>query len=210
VSNSKTRKQQTKALQRRMKITRKKLAESKRRINERNEHKVRDNSAPVFTMRTVRFEIADRTQATCYGGLGLIHPLAHQSGLVSAIDQRVQLLKTHFPYFESDHVLNIAYNALSGGRCLEDLELKRNDEAYLNLIGATRIPDPTTADIAGEYKGARATAGDRSCCAEIRTSARRSISTAGTAEACSFISVTTRLRISSKLLRNYPHLHGQD
>ena len=42
-------------------------------------------------------------------------------------------------------MLNIAYTALSGGRCLEDLELKRNDEAYLNLIGATRIPDPTTA-----------------------------------------------------------------
>jgi len=145
VSNSKTRKKQTKALQRRMKITRKKLAESKRRIDKRNEHKVRDNSAPVFTMRTVRFEIADRTQATCYGGLGLIHPLAHQSGLVSAIDRRLQLLKNHFPYFESDHVLNIAYNALSGGRCLEDLDLKRNDEAYLNLIGATRIPDPTTA-----------------------------------------------------------------
>lgn len=106
---------------------------------------MRDNSAPVFTMRTVRFEISDRTQATCYGRLGLIHPLAHQSGLVGAIDRRLQLLKTHFPYFESDHVLNIAYNALSGGRCLEDLELKQNDEAYLNLIGATRIPDPTTA-----------------------------------------------------------------
>lgn len=145
MSKSKTRKQQTKALQRRMKITRKKLAESKRRIDKRNEHKVRDNSAPVFTMRTVRFEFSDRTQATCYGGLGFIHPLAHQSGLVNAIDQRLQLLKVHFPYFESDHVLNIAYNALSGGRCLEDLELKRNDEAYLNLIGATRIPDPTTA-----------------------------------------------------------------
>ncbi len=64
---------------------------------------------------------------------------------VSAIDWRLQLLKNHFPYFESDHVLNIAFNALSGGRCLDDLELTRNDEAYLNLIGATRIPDPATA-----------------------------------------------------------------
>ena len=131
--------------QRRLRITRKKLAESKRRITERNKHKVRDNSAPVFSMRAVQFQIADRTQATCYGGLGLIHPLAHQCGLVAAIDRRLHLLKNHFPYHESDHVLNIAYNALTGGRCLEDLELKRNDEAYLNLIGATRIPDPTTA-----------------------------------------------------------------
>lgn len=28
---------------------------------------------------------------------------------------------------------------------MEDIELKRNDENYLNALGATRIPDPTTA-----------------------------------------------------------------
>jgi hypothetical protein len=99
----------------------------------------------MMTTRTVRFEIADRTRATCYGGLGLIHPLAHQSGLVNSIDRRLTLLKNHFPHHESDHVLNIAYNALTDGRCLQDLELKQNDEAYLHLIGAGRIPDPTTA-----------------------------------------------------------------
>jgi len=48
-------------------------------------------------------------------------------------------------YSESDHVLNIAYNLLCGGTCLEHLELRRNDEAYLNALGAPRIPDPTTA-----------------------------------------------------------------
>jgi hypothetical protein len=31
------------------------------------------------------------------------------------------------------------------GDSLEDLELRRQDEAYLNLLGAARIPDPTTA-----------------------------------------------------------------
>ena len=55
------------------------------------------------------------------------------------------LFKIHLPYHESDHVLNLAYNALCDGRCLEDLELRRQDEAYLNLLGAERIPDPTTA-----------------------------------------------------------------
>jgi len=49
------------------------------------------------------------------------------------------------PYSESDHVLNIAYNVLAGGTCLEHLELRRNDEVYLNALGAQRIPDPTTA-----------------------------------------------------------------
>ena len=42
-------------------------------------------------------------------------------------------------------VASIAYNALTDGKCLEDLELKRCDEAYLNAMGAERIPDPTTA-----------------------------------------------------------------
>jgi hypothetical protein len=49
------------------------------------------------------------------------------------------------PYHESDHVLNIAYNTLSGGVCLDDIELRRNDEAYMDALGAERIPDPTTA-----------------------------------------------------------------
>src|SRR5690606_37289782 len=55
------------------------------------------------------------------------------------------LLKVHVPYHESDHVLNIAYNALCDGRCLEDIELRRNDEVFLDALRAERIPDPTTA-----------------------------------------------------------------
>ena len=46
---------------------------------------------------------------------------------------------------QSDHVLNIAFNILAGGTNLEHLELRRNDEVYLNALGAQRIPDPTTA-----------------------------------------------------------------
>ncbi|HEY2884813.1 MAG TPA: IS1380 family transposase, partial [Rhizomicrobium sp.] len=37
------------------------------------------------------------------------------------------------------------YNALCDGTCLQDLELRRNDEVYLDALGAQRIPDPTTA-----------------------------------------------------------------
>ena len=42
-------------------------------------------------------------------------------------------------------MLNIAYNLLAGGACLEHLEFLRSDEAYLDALGARRIPDPTTA-----------------------------------------------------------------
>jgi len=79
------------------------------------------------------------------GGIGAIHKMALVSGLVEAIDERLEVLKVHLPYHESDHVLNIAYNILSGGTCLEDIELLRNDEVYLDALGAQRIPDPTTA-----------------------------------------------------------------
>jgi hypothetical protein len=46
---------------------------------------------------------------------------------------------------ESDHVLNLCYNILAGGTCLEDIELRRQDEAWMDALGAKIIPDPTTA-----------------------------------------------------------------
>jgi hypothetical protein len=65
--------------------------------------------------------------------------------LVDAIDRRVHVLKMHRPYHESDHVLDLAYNALCGGLRLEDIELRRTDEVFLDALGTERIPDPTTA-----------------------------------------------------------------
>ena len=75
----------------------------------------------------------------------MIHRVARKLGLVEAIDRRLHVLKEHLPYHESDHVLNVAYNLLAGGACLEHLELRRQDEVYLDALGARRIPDPTTA-----------------------------------------------------------------
>jgi hypothetical protein len=104
-----------------------------------------DLSQPVLRASKVHYEVAGRAVGTAYGGIGLIHQLTRELDLAREIDRRVQLFKIHLPYHESDHVLNLAYNALCGGQCLEDLELRRQDEAYLNALGATRIPDPTTA-----------------------------------------------------------------
>jgi hypothetical protein len=125
---------------------RKKLAAGKRRIERRLDKK--DNSGcerPMFTAANIHYEIADRTRAIGAGGIGVVHLVAKKLGLVESIDRNLHLLKTHLPYHESDHVLNIAYNLLAGGTCLEHLELRRNDEVYLDAIGARRIPDPTTA-----------------------------------------------------------------
>ncbi len=66
-------------------------------------------------------------------------------GLAEMINRSVPVFKRYLPYSESDHVLNVAYNLLAGGTCLDHLELRRNDEVYLDALGVQRIPDPTTA-----------------------------------------------------------------
>ena len=93
----------------------------------------------------IQYAMAKRTRGLSCGGIGAMHALAHQVGLVAQIDRRVQVLRVHLPYHESDHVLNLAYNLLAGGQVLEDLEHLRNDEVYLDALGTARIPDPTTA-----------------------------------------------------------------
>ena len=103
-----------------------------------------DQRKPMFAARNIHYEMAERTRAISCGGIGAFHLLAQQTGLVKVINRSVRLLKRHLPYFESDHVLNIAYNPLTGGTCLDDIELRRNDEAYLDALDTERIPDPTT------------------------------------------------------------------
>jgi len=95
--------------------------------------------------RNLQYELSDRARGLDTGGIGVMHRVALQAGLVEEIDRRVSILKVHLPYHESDHVLNIAYNALCGGECLEDIEWRRTNEVYLDALGASRIPDPTTA-----------------------------------------------------------------
>ena len=123
-----------------------KLSNRRRRIQYRlRERSWEDSVDPMFTASNIHYDLSDRTRGLDCGGLGVLHLLARRTGLVEAIDRRLQLLKFHLPYHESDHVLNIAYNIATGGTCLEHLELRRNDEVYLDALGAQRIPDPTTA-----------------------------------------------------------------
>jgi Transposase DDE domain group 1 len=121
------------------------LALRKRRITHRlDKADLRGAEQPMFTASNIQYELADRIRGLAHGGIGAIHLLVRQLGLAEAIDRHLHLLKIHLPYHESDHVLNFAYNALCEGNCLEDIELRRNDEVFLDAIGARRIPDPTT------------------------------------------------------------------
>jgi hypothetical protein len=127
-------------------IIRRKLRNSKRRIQRRlNKCDLRGCAQPMLTARNIHYEIAERGRGICVGGIGAMHTLVRQIGLIEAIDRGLDLLKIHLPYHESDHVLALAYLPLCGGTCIEDLELLRNDEVFLYALGARRIPDPTTA-----------------------------------------------------------------
>jgi hypothetical protein len=124
---------------------RKQLRNCKRRIQRR----LKKKQWPVqrrrmFKDKNIHYELADKTHGVRCGGLGAMQVLVQQLDFANVLDSRLHLLKRHVPYFESDHVLNMTYNILAGGKCLEDIELLRNNETYLNLLGAQRIPDPTT------------------------------------------------------------------
>ena len=125
--------------------TQQKLARRKRRILKRLAAREANKCGPVLSAGNIHYQVADRAVGIGCGGIGVIHQVARQTGLADAIDDNVHLLKVHLPYRESDHILNIAYNVLAGGTCLDHLELLRNNEGYLNAVGADRIPDPTTA-----------------------------------------------------------------
>ena len=123
------------------------LAKRKRRIHRKllRARRCADSGRPVLPRTQVTYEISDRVQAMPHGGLGAVHELVGGTGLVARIDEGLDLLKMHRPYHESDHVLNIAYNIMCGGLTLEDIELRRNDEVFLDALGVEAIPDPTTA-----------------------------------------------------------------
>ena len=123
------------------------LRNRKQRIARRLDPKRRwsEQLGPMMKASNIHFEMAERGRALNYGGIGAIHLMGQRLGLAEEIDSRLELLKRHLPYHESDHVLNLAYNALLDGQRLEDIELRRNDEAFLDGLGAQRIPDPTTS-----------------------------------------------------------------
>jgi len=127
-------------------IVRRKIQAEKRKIERRLESAVQVNGGgPVLGTTNIHYELADRNQAIVHGGIGAVHRLVNKLGLATRINGALHLLKMCVPYHESDHVLNLAYNALCGGRTLDDIELRRNDRVFLDALGTESIPDPTTA-----------------------------------------------------------------
>ena len=121
------------------------LRERQRRVLDRIANRPGpDREEPMITASNIHYELADRVQGLNPGGIGAMLLLARRIGLISDIDHNLHVLKKHRPYHESDHVLNIAFNIMAGGRRIEHIELRRNDEVYLNALGTQRLPDPST------------------------------------------------------------------
>ena len=128
------------------KLNHKILSKRKRKIEKRLERRNWETQErPMFRGSNLQYELDGREKGIACGGIGVIHTLAKRIGIVKEIDKRLHLLKRHIPYHESDHVLNMAYNVLAGGEGFEDIELLRQDEGWMDALGAEIIPDPTTA-----------------------------------------------------------------
>jgi hypothetical protein len=100
---------------------------------------------PVLGASNIRYQVSEKVRAIGSGGLGLVRQLVQKLRLAESIDRRVEVLKRHQPYHESDHVLNLVYSVTTGGSRLQDLQLRREDTTYLDALEADKIPAPTTA-----------------------------------------------------------------
>jgi len=78
-----------------------------RRLERENKNSA-DDGRPVLRGTGAMYEIASRVRATVAGGVALIQRMVQAIGLEREIDERVELLKIHQPYYESDHVTNMA------------------------------------------------------------------------------------------------------
>jgi hypothetical protein len=103
-----------------------------------------ETSGRVMRLPRVHLEVAERSTVTSYGGLALAAAFLQRFRVAQEIDERVHVLKIHLPFHESDHVLAQALNLYAGGGCLEDQAALQHDEGVLRLLGACRLPDPTT------------------------------------------------------------------
>ncbi len=120
---------------------RRRLHERQQRMLDRIENRPGpEREEPMITASNIHYELADRVQGLSAGGIGAMLLLARRIGLIRDIDHNLHLLKRHCPYHESDHVLNIAFNIIAGGKRMQHIELRRTDTVYLDALGASGFP----------------------------------------------------------------------
>jgi len=104
-----------------------------------------ETAGRVLRHPKLHLEADPRGEMTHYGGLVLAEQFIRRFRVAQQVDDALHLFKRHLPYHESDHVLALAYTLYADGTCLEDQGALQGSEAVRRLVGACRIPDPTTA-----------------------------------------------------------------
>jgi hypothetical protein len=99
----------------------------------------------VIRSPKLHLELDPNSVVTPFGGLSLVADFIRRFDVAESIDRNVSVLKAHKPYYESDHVIGQSFNLYCGGTCLEDMGNLQHDEAVKGMLGACRLPDPTTA-----------------------------------------------------------------
>ena len=124
----------------------KKHAQRQQNLHDRLAHKnFTASKKPLLDALPIHYGLSERTRVLVYGGLGAIHTLVTKLKLPQAINKHVKVFSRHLPYFESDHILSLCYNMLTGGKTLEEVNRLRRDEAYLDALAVPRVPAPSTA-----------------------------------------------------------------
>ena len=90
-------------------------------------------------------------------GLVIIRQLIERLGIAQAINAGLRLLRRHKPYAESDHILTLVYNLLSGGETLNDVNRLGDDPALLRVLGTEQVPHATSVgDFLARFKPKKA------------------------------------------------------
>ena len=77
-------------------------------------------------------------------GIVIIRQLIERLGIAQAINAGLRVLRRHKPYVESDHILTLVYNLLTGGDRLNDINRLADDAALLRVLGTEQVPHATT------------------------------------------------------------------
>ena len=99
-----------------------------------------DSCQPEFSYPPI--QVAEHRGAPRWSGLAIIRQL--RLGVAPAIDAAVRVLRRCKWYTESDHILTMIYNMLTGGSTLSDINRFRDDQGAKRLLGTERIPHATT------------------------------------------------------------------
>lgn len=98
----------------------------------------------VNTAKRVKFILEQDETLVSHGGGLLIDEFIHRLGLAQMIDSTVKVKKRERGYRESEAILGLAVSVITGGVCLDDLIVLREEETFKIIWRHGDIPHPTT------------------------------------------------------------------